>query len=135
MVNGNIELWLQVVAIIVGLTGAVVAAFVGAYYGAKKSHDLEVQQRQEEEKEKVNDFEEATLRQLKWYASVLLKKENREDRDRLENLLISLRFGDASALYYKIPKEKREKIDSVLDLLFSEKYSEAIGELESLITQ
>ena len=135
MANGNVELWIQVAAIIVGLAGAVTAAFGGAYFGAKKSHDLEVQRRQKEEKEKVNDFKEGILRQLKWYASVLSIEEIEEEKDRLENFLMSLKFGDASALYYKIPKETRKKINSVLNLLFDKEYNDAESKLKSLIDQ
>lgn len=131
MANGNVELCIQLAAIIVALT----AAFGGAYFGAKKSHDLEVQRRQKEEVKKVNDFKGGVLRQLKWYASVLPIEEIDEERDRLENFLISLRFGDASALYYKIPKEERKGIDSVLDLLLSKDYGDAKDKIESLINQ
>ena len=131
MANGNVELCIQLAAIIVALT----AAFGGAYFGAKKSHDLEVQRRQKEEVEKVNDFKGGVLRQLKWSASVLSLEEIEEERDRLENFLISLRFGDASALYYKIPKEERKGIDSVLDLLLSKDYGDAKDKIESLINQ
>lgn len=131
MANGNVELCIQLAAIIVALT----AAFGGAYFGAKKSHDLEVQRRQKEEVEKVNDFKGGVLRQLKWYASVLPIEEIDEEKDRLENFLISLRFGDASALYYKIPKEERKGIDSVLDLLLSKDYGDAKDKIESLINQ
>ena len=131
MANGNVELCIQLAAIIVALT----AAFGGAYFGAKKSHDLEVQRRQKKEVEKVNDFKGGVLRQLKWYASVLPIEEIDEEKDRLENFLISLRFGDASALYYKIPKEERKGIDSVLDLLLSKDYGDAKDKIESLINQ
>ena len=131
MANGNVELCIQLAAIIVALT----AAFGGAYFGAKKSHDLEVQRRQKEEVEKVNDFKGGVLRQLKWYASVLPIEEIDEEKDRLENFLISLRFGDASALYYKIPKEQRKGIESVLDLLLSKDYGDAKDKIESLINQ
>ena len=131
MANGNVELYIQLAAIIVALT----AAFGGAYFGAKKSHDLEVQRRQKEEVKKVNDFKGGVLRQLKWYASVLPIEKIDEERDRLENFLISLRFGDASALYYKIPKEERKGIDSVLELLLSKDYGDAKDKIESLINQ
>lgn len=131
----NIELWLKVVAIIVGFAGALAAAFGSAYIGAKKSHDLEVQQRQKEEEGKVKEFKEATLRQLKWYASLLSKKEIKEERNKLENLLISLRFGEASDLYYKIPKEERKEIDTVLNLLYSREYNNAENKIDLLLNQ
>lgn len=131
----NIELWLKVVAIIVGFAGALAAAFGSAYLGAKKSHDLEVQQRQKEEEGKVKEFKEATLRQLKWYASLLSKKEIKEERNKLENLLISLRFGEASDLYYKIPKEERKVIDTVLNLLYSKEYNNAENKIDLLLNQ
>ena len=129
MVNVNLELWIHVAAII--------AAFIGAAFGAWLSYYLEMRRRQKEEEKEVEDFKEVTLRQLNWYASVLSREEIKEGeyREQLENLLISLRFGDVSALYYKIPKEKRVRIDSVLYLLFSEQYSEARSKLESLSTQ
>jgi hypothetical protein len=135
MANGNVELWIEVAAIIVGLVGALAGGFASAYFGSKKIHALEAQQRQMEETEKVRDFEEATLRRLKWYASVLSKKEIKEERDKLENLLTSLRFGDASDLYYKISKEERKEIDTVLNLLYSCEYSNAKNKIDLLLNQ
>lgn len=127
MVNVNLELWIHVAAII--------AAFIGAAFGAWLSHYLEMQRKQKEEEKEVEDFKEVTLRRLKLYASILSEEKIVKYEDLLEKLLVSLRFGDASTLYYKIPKEERKEIDPVLDLLFSEQYGEAIGELESLIAQ
>ena len=135
MANGNVELWIQVAAIIVGLAGAVTAAFGGAYLGAKRSHDLEVQRREKEEKEKVNDFKERILRKLKHNAYVLAEREIEKYRTQTENLIESLEFGNASTFYYRIPKEEREEIDPVLDLLFYGKYDEAKDKLESLVNQ
>lgn len=135
MANGNVELWVQVAAIIVGLLGALAGGFASAYFGSKKIHDLEVQQRQTEEAEEVKDFKEATLRRLKLYASILSEEKIVKYDDLLEKLLVSLRFGDASTLYYKIPKEERKEIDSVLDLLFSEEYAKAKDKLEALVNQ
>lgn len=135
MANGNVELWVQVAAIIVGLAGALVAAFGGAYRGAKRSHDLEVQRRQKEEEKKVKDFKERILRRLMWYALVLSGEEIEEHREQLIYLLRSIEFGDASTLYYKILDEKRREIDLVLDLLLSKKYSDAKDKIESLLNQ
>ena len=135
MANENVELWIQVIAIIVGLAGALAAAFGGAYFGAKKIHALEMQQRQKEEEEKAEAFKEVTLRKLWEFASLLSEKEIGKERERLENLITSLRSGDASALYYRISKEKRKEIDSVLNLLSLKEYSEAKDKIESLINQ
>ncbi|MBK5190052.1 MAG: hypothetical protein JJE19_00925 [Methanosarcinales archaeon] len=126
MTNGNVELWIQVAAVIVALAGA----FGGAYFGAKKSHDLEVQRRKKEEEEKVNDFKESTLLQLLWYASELASNklalsEISEYEDGLKDLLISLSAGNASTLYYSIPKNKRDDMDIVLKKLSSKEYEEA----------
>ena len=127
MVNGNVGLWIQVVTIIV--------SFVSGGFVALISHYLAERRRLKEKEERIKDFKERILRKLKHNAYVLAEREIEKYRTQTENLIESLEFGDASTFYYKIPKEEREEIGNVLDLLFYEKYGEAKDKLESLVNQ
>lgn len=130
MVNGNVELWIHVAAII--------AAFSGAAFGAGISYYLEVQRRRKEEEERVEIFKKETLYKLLEYTSELASNklavsEINEYEDRLKNLLLSLKFGDISAFYYKMDEGDREKINTIFELLFSRKYKETKDELKLLL--
>ena len=113
----------------------ITVSFVSGCFVALISHYLAERRRMKEEEERIKDFKERILRQLKRNAYVLSKKEIGKYINQTEDLIDSLEFGDASTFYYKIPKEEREEIDIVLDLLFDEKYNEAKDKLGSLVTQ
>lgn len=131
MANGNVELWIHVAAII--------AAFSGAAFGAGISYYLEMRRRRKEEKERDENFKKETLYKLLEYTSELASNKLaldkiKEYKRHLNDLSLSLKFGDGSAFYYKMSEDEREKINSIFNkLLFSKNYKEAKDELESLL--
>ncbi|MCK4429537.1 MAG: hypothetical protein KAU95_04120, partial [Candidatus Aenigmarchaeota archaeon] len=99
-----------------------------AFYKAQKRREEEKEQRE------VKEFEERTLRELKFYISVLSGVSyNERFENKLEDKLISLRFGEDYTIYCKLPEQRRKEIDEILNLSsIDKKYKEAEEKIDKL---